>query len=56
MARDICLTNTEPILAALDAYLATLHDLRELLATRDPAIEEVFARARALRDAWIAGV
>lgn len=56
MARDICLTNTEPILAALDAYLATLHDLRELLAARDPAIEEVFARARALRDAWIAGV
>jgi prephenate dehydrogenase len=54
MARDICLTNTESILEALDAYLATLHEFRALLAARDPAIEEVFAHARALRDAWLA--
>jgi prephenate dehydrogenase len=55
MARDICLTNTQPILDCLDAYLATLRSLRDALAARDPAIEETFAAAKRARDAWVAG-
>lgn len=54
MARDICLTNTQPLLAVLDAYLARLHTLRDQLAAQDPAIEATFAAAKAARDAWLA--
>jgi prephenate dehydrogenase len=53
MARDICLANREPLLAALDAYLATLHTLRARLAEGDPGVEEEFARAKQVRDSWL---
>jgi prephenate dehydrogenase len=53
MARDICLTNTQPILECLDAYLASLQALRAAVAARDPSIEETFAAARRARDRWL---
>ncbi len=54
MARDICLTNTQPILDCLDAYLAALQRLREAVAAGDPALEQIFASAKEARDAWLA--
>ena len=55
MASDICLTNTQPLLACLDAYLATLRGLRDQIARQDPSIESTFAKARRAREAWLAG-
>lgn len=52
MARDICLTNTQPLLAALDGYLAELHALRAALAAGDPNIEARFQMAQTTRTAW----
>jgi prephenate dehydrogenase len=52
MARDICLTNTQPLVECLDAYLAALHDLRERIAAREPTVESVFAAAKGARDLW----
>lgn len=52
MARDICLTNRQPILAALDAYLDHLQRLRALVAAGDPAVERTFASARRVREEW----
>ncbi|WIG58246.1 MAG: hypothetical protein OJF49_000991 [Ktedonobacterales bacterium] len=54
MGHDICLTNTQPLLTALDAYLATLHDLRERLASADTTLEATLYEAKTLRDAWLA--
>jgi prephenate dehydrogenase len=55
MARDICLTNAGPLLAALDAYIETVRGLRERIAARDHSIEEAFAAAKRERDEWIGG-
>jgi prephenate dehydrogenase len=52
MARDICLTNCEPLLEQIDRLAATLAELRELVASGSPAIEETFAAAKRARDAW----
>jgi prephenate dehydrogenase len=49
MARDICLSNREPLLAALDAFLEELAALRGEIARGDPAIETRFEAARNLR-------
>jgi prephenate dehydrogenase len=54
MARDICLTNAQPMLDCLDSYLAMLHALRDRLSARDAGIEETFATAKRARDAWLA--
>ncbi|HEY1390660.1 MAG TPA: chorismate mutase [Ktedonobacterales bacterium] len=55
MARDICLTNTTPLIAALDTYIATLQSFRGQLAERSPTLEETFAMAKDARDRWVAG-
>lgn len=55
MARDICLTNSEALLTQIDALQATLTELRALVAARDPAIEGLFAQAKAARDDWTRG-
>ncbi|HEX9413230.1 MAG TPA: prephenate dehydrogenase dimerization domain-containing protein, partial [Ktedonobacterales bacterium] len=55
MARDICLTNTQPLLEALDAYVTTLQQLRAQVAARDPRIRARFAAAQQARDAWLGG-
>ena len=57
MVRDICLTNCDDILRWLDAYLASLHHLRELLAAagvdEGAAIEAFFGEAREAREDWL---
>lgn len=55
-ARDICLTNAEPLVDALDGYIAELRALRAQIVARDPAIEASFQRAREVRRAWPPGI
>lgn len=52
MHRDICLTNREAVLHALDEYLATLHLFREQIAARDPHLKETFQHTQQLRQTW----
>lgn len=52
MYRDICLTNNEAVLRALDEYLAALHLFREQIAARDPHLNEMFKRTQQLRQEW----
>lgn len=61
MHRDICLTNREAVGRWLDAYIAELHQARDMIVGADgPAasadaegIERFFERAKATRDAWL---
>lgn len=54
MWRDIMLANRDAVLAELSSYERELAMLRELIQNGDrSALEEIFARARAARDAWI---
>ena len=53
MARDIALSNREPLLRRLDAYIAALQALRAQVAASDPEIERAFADAKAARDDWL---
>lgn len=52
MYRDICLTNSEALVRSLDEYIATLRLFREEIATRDPHVDELFARSQELRQRW----
>lgn len=52
MYRDICLTNSEAVVRALDDYMATLRTFREQIAARDPRLNELFAHAQELRQQW----
>ncbi|HLG76441.1 MAG TPA: prephenate dehydrogenase, partial [Ktedonobacteraceae bacterium] len=45
MHRDICLTNSSSIVHKLDEYIENLRLLRERIAERDRAIDEIFAQA-----------
>ena len=57
MWRDICIANRAPLIAELDAYMASLLRLRTLLASADAAgLEAVFAAARKARDEWLQGM
>ncbi|MGB9825752.1 MAG: prephenate dehydrogenase dimerization domain-containing protein, partial [Desulfofundulus sp.] len=50
MWRDICLTNREAILAALDRFSRRLARVRALVAAgKEAELEELFAGARAIR-------
>jgi prephenate dehydrogenase len=53
MARDICLTNTAPILRALDEYIDVLRDLRAQVAARDGTVLARFTQAREARAGWL---
>ncbi|WP_420475945.1 prephenate dehydrogenase [Noviherbaspirillum sp. ST9] len=54
MWRDISLANQIALLGELDAYMAQLAQLRELLAERNgKAIEAVYANAQRARQNWI---
>jgi prephenate dehydrogenase len=56
MWRDICVANRDALLAELDRYLGKLAEVRALLAAGDaPALERLFAEARAARDRWVNG-
>lgn len=57
MWRDICVANRAPLIAELDAYMASLLRLRTLLAAADAdGLEAVFAAARKARDEWLQGM
>ena len=60
MHRDICVTNPEPIVAWMDAYIRELYDLRNMLAAEggpDPdAVQQVFVEAMEARARWQAGI
>ena len=60
MHRDICVTNSEHIVAWMDAYIRELYDLRNMLANEngpDPeALHQVFSEARDARARWQAGI
>ena len=60
MHRDICVTNPEPIVAWMDAYIRELYELRNMLAAEggpDPeALEQVFTEAMEARARWGAGI
>jgi prephenate dehydrogenase len=53
MARDICLTNTTPLIASLDAYLKTLQSLRAQITEQSPALEGAFETAKDARAHWL---
>jgi prephenate dehydrogenase len=57
MARDICLTNRDEILRWLDAYLATLEELRGVVAASEAdhgaTVERFFGEAREAREEWL---
>jgi prephenate dehydrogenase len=56
MWRDICVANRDALLAELDRYLGKLAEMRAQLAAGDaPALERLFAEARAARDRWVNG-
>ncbi|GGZ99416.1 oxidoreductase [Arenicella chitinivorans] len=54
MWRDICVTNREQVLAALDGFHAQIEGIRDLVANADQAaILEYFGAAKAARDAGL---
>lgn len=54
MARDICLTNAEPLAALLDTYIARLQEMRAAIQSGAPAaIEEQFRAGKQARDGWL---
>jgi prephenate dehydrogenase len=54
MWRDVCLSNRDALLPALDDYIAEFERLRGLLAANDAAgLEARFAAARAARERWL---
>jgi len=59
MHRDICVTNAQPIVAWIDAYIRELYEFRQIL---DPdgepnaeQIKEVFDQLAEAREKWLAG-
>ncbi len=53
MSRDICLTNKEPILTAIDEYIKELKKLRRLVGNGDDGLEDYFIKAKEARDNWL---
>lgn len=60
MHRDICVTNPEPIVAWIDAFISELYEVRKLLDNGDgPVSEDVglfFEQASDARARWTAGL
>ena len=60
MHRDICVSNPEPIVAWMDAYIREMYELRNMLANEngpDPeAVHQVFVDAMEARARWQAGI
>ena len=60
MHRDICVSNAEPIVAWIDAFIRELYEYRKLLDTSgeppdEKAVETLFEDARIARAQWMAG-
>ena len=60
MHRDICVSNPEPIVAWIDAFIRELYEIRKMLDTGDgvdaQAVEQLFEEASEARARWMAGV
>jgi prephenate dehydrogenase len=57
MWRDICLANRDALVAELDAYVAHLAALREIVAAGDGArMEALFGNARRAREGWLKSI
>jgi prephenate dehydrogenase len=56
MHRDICLSNPEPIVAWIDAFIRELHGVRLLLGGESPpdggVVEDLFQKAYVARELW----
>ena len=60
MHRDICISNAQPIVAWIDAFIRELYEYRKLLDTDGAppdtdAVGEMFEDARLARNKWLAG-
>ncbi len=59
MHRDICVSNPEPIVAWIDAYIRELYQVRQMLADENgpdiDAVQEFFEQAAEARARWLAG-
>jgi prephenate dehydrogenase len=59
MHRDICVTNSKPIVAWIDAFIRELHDFRQILDGKDgpdsEAVKTSFEQANEARARWMAG-
>ena len=60
MHRDICVSNAQPIVAWIDAFIRELYEYRKLLDTDgeppdNEAVETLFEDARVARAKWLAG-
>ena len=59
MHRDICVSNPEPIVAWIDAYIRELYQVRQLLTEENgpdiDAVQEFFEQAAEARARWLAG-
>ncbi len=60
MHRDICVSNAQPIVAWIDAFIRELYEYRKLLDTDgeapdSEAVETLFEDARIARAKWLAG-
>ncbi|MBQ11504.1 MAG: prephenate dehydrogenase [Planctomyces sp.] len=60
MHRDICVSNPEPIVAWIDAFIRELYDMRQKLTAEDgpdvDAVHEIFEEASIARAKWQAGL
>jgi prephenate dehydrogenase len=56
MHRDICLSNPEPIVAWIDAFIRELHEVRQMLGGESPpdssAVGDLFEKAYVARELW----
>ncbi len=59
MHRDICVSNPEPIVAWIDAYIRELYEVRKMLASEggpdSEGIQQFFEQAAEARARWLAG-
>ena len=59
MHRDICVSNSEPIVAWIDAFIRELYEIRQLLGVEgtpdSAAVENVFQQSLVAREMWRAG-
>ncbi|GAC1655322.1 MAG: prephenate dehydrogenase/arogenate dehydrogenase family protein [Ktedonobacteraceae bacterium] len=53
MYRDICLTNTTPIVEWLDAYIQTMENIRNAIYQQDKNLTDMFNNAQQLRLQWL---
>jgi prephenate dehydrogenase len=60
MHRDICVSNSEPIVAWIDSFIRELYEVRNLLQdggeSRSEDLKEVFEQASVARAQWLAGL